>query len=76
MELWLYEIEGKIMSEDYGKDLNSVKNIKKKNEMIEDDVGYKKERIEGIRVEDRKFVERGKLDDEKIKDKEVELNER
>ena len=31
LELWLSEIEGQLLSEDYGKDLTSVQNLQKKH---------------------------------------------
>lgn len=38
METWLADIEGQLMSEDYGKDLTSVQNLLKKHDMVESDV--------------------------------------
>lgn len=34
IELWLSEIEGQLMSEDYGKDLTSVQNLQKKHALL------------------------------------------
>ena len=38
LEVWLGDIEGQLMSEDYGKDLVSVQNLQKKHDMVENDV--------------------------------------
>jgi spectrin alpha len=76
VELWLSEIEGQLMSEDYGKDLTSVQNLQKKHALLEADVGSHQDRIEGIRVAASQFVERGHFDADNIKAKEVALTER
>ena len=38
IELWLYEVEGQLASDDYGKDLTSVQNLQKKHALLEADV--------------------------------------
>lgn len=38
IELWLYEMEGHLASDDYGKDLTSVQNLQKKHALLEADV--------------------------------------
>lgn len=38
IELWLYEVEGHLASDDYGKDLTSVQNLQKKQALLEADV--------------------------------------
>jgi len=76
VELWLSEIEGQLMSEDYGKDLTSVQNLQKKHALLEADVGSHQDRIEGIRVAASQFVERGHFDADNIKSKEVALTDR
>lgn len=38
IELWLYEVEGHLASDDYGKDLTSVQNLQKKHALLEADV--------------------------------------
>ncbi|XP_046986663.1 spectrin alpha chain isoform X3 [Schistocerca americana] len=76
VELWLSEIEGQLMSEDYGKDLTSVQNLQKKHALLEADVASHQDRIEGIRVAAAQFVERGHFDADNIKAKELALTER
>ena len=46
IELWLSEVEGQLMSEDYGKDLTSVQNLQKKHALLEADVASHSDRIE------------------------------
>lgn len=71
VELWLSEIEGQLMSEDYGKDLTSVQNLQKKHALLEADVLSHQDRIDGIRHNAAQFVERGHFDADNIKTKEV-----
>lgn len=76
VELWLSEIEGQLMSEDYGKDLTSVQNLQKKHALLEADVGSHQDRIEAIRVAANQFVERGHFDADNIQTKQEALCER
>ena len=36
--VWLYEVEGHLASDDYGKDLTNVQNLQKKHALLEADV--------------------------------------
>ena len=60
LELWLSEVEGQLLSEDYGKDLTSVQNLQKKHALHQD-------RIDGIRISSEQFVNAGHFDAENIK---------
>ncbi|XP_049820921.1 spectrin alpha chain isoform X3 [Aethina tumida] len=76
VELWLSEIEGQLMSEDYGKDLTSVQNLQKKHALLGADVASHKDRIEGITQAANQFVERGHFDADNIAQKQKVLCER
>ncbi|XP_026468326.1 LOW QUALITY PROTEIN: spectrin alpha chain-like, partial [Ctenocephalides felis] len=76
VELWLSEIEGQLLSEDYGKDLTSVQNLQKKHALLEADVGAHNDRIDGIKLSAGQFVEGGHFDADNIRAKEVALAER
>ncbi|CRL06706.1 CLUMA_CG019447, isoform A [Clunio marinus] len=76
VELWLSEIEGQLLSEDYGKDLTSVQNLQKKHALLEGDVMSHQDRIEGIKVAANKFVEGGHFDADNIRNKEIILSKR
>lgn len=67
--MWLSEIEGQLLSEDYGKDLTSVQNLQKKHGLLEADVGAHQDRIDGIRISSEQFVNAGHFDSENIKTK-------
>lgn len=38
IEMWLHEMEGHLMSEDFGKDYVSVQNLQKKHGLLEGDI--------------------------------------
>lgn len=76
IELWLSEIEGQLMSEDYGKDLTGVQNLIKKQALLEADVAAHQDRIDGVRIQADQFVDRGHFDAENIKGKQQSLQER
>ena len=76
IELWLSEVEGQLLSEDYGKDLTSVQNLQKKHALLEADVMAHQDRIEHIKVAANKFVEGGHFDADNIRNKEQALSKR
>lgn len=76
VELWLSEMEGQLMSEDYGRDLTSVQNLQKKHALLEADVGSHADRVEGIRTASQQFVERGHFDADNIKSKQEGVTDR
>ncbi|XP_072162112.1 spectrin alpha chain [Bemisia tabaci] len=76
IELWLSEIEGQLLSEDYGKDLTSVQNLQKKHALLEADVGSHQDRIEGIRIAANQFIERGHFDADNIHAKQTAVCDR
>ncbi|KAL0850595.1 hypothetical protein ABMA28_012356 [Loxostege sticticalis] len=69
IELWLSEVEGQLLSEDYGKDLTSVQNLQKKHALLEADVSSHAERIEAIRSQAEQFIEKGHFDADNIQAK-------
>lgn len=46
LEFWLGEVEILLRSEDYGKDLASIENLLKKQQLLEADVAAHVERVE------------------------------
>ncbi|XP_055312363.1 spectrin alpha chain isoform X2 [Sitodiplosis mosellana] len=76
IELWLSEIEGQLLSEDYGKDLTSVQNLQKKQALLEADVMAHQDRVESIKVTANKFIESGHFDSDNIRNKEETLTKR
>ena len=76
IELWLSEIEGQLLSEDYGKDLTSVQNLQKKHALLEADVASHQERIETIGQAAEQFVAQGHFDADNIRQKQQLLQGR
>ncbi|XP_052259701.1 spectrin alpha chain-like isoform X3 [Dreissena polymorpha] len=81
VESWLGDVEGQLMSEDYGKllrrqDLTSVQNLQKKHALLEADVAAHQDRIENIAVQAKSFVESGHFDSDNIKAKQTQLHNR
>uniref|UniRef100_A0A8C5QUK2 Spectrin alpha chain, non-erythrocytic 1 n=1 Tax=Leptobrachium leishanense TaxID=445787 RepID=A0A8C5QUK2_9ANUR len=73
IELWLYEVEGHLASDDYGKDLTNVQNLQKKHALLEADVAAHQDRIDGITIQGRQFQEAGHFDADNIKKKQEAL---
>lgn len=76
IELWLSEIEGQLLSEDFGKDLTNVQNLQKKHALLESDVASHEDRINSIRLAADKFVESGHFDADNIRRKEAIVTKR
>uniref|UniRef100_A0A668ATS1 Spectrin alpha, non-erythrocytic 1 n=1 Tax=Myripristis murdjan TaxID=586833 RepID=A0A668ATS1_9TELE len=73
IELWLYEVEGHLASDDFGKDLTSVQNLQKKHALLEADVAAHQDRIDGITIQARQFQEAGHFDADNIRKKQEAL---
>lgn len=71
LEIWLSEVEGQLLSEDYGKDLTSVQNLQKKHALLEADVASHQDRIDAIKQAAQQFIESGHFDVESILAKQV-----
>ncbi|XP_018608375.1 spectrin alpha chain, non-erythrocytic 1-like isoform X4 [Scleropages formosus] len=76
IELWLYEVEGHLASDDYGKDLTGVQNLQKKHALLEADVWAHQDRIDGITIQARQFQEAGHFDTDNICRKQEALSTR
>lgn len=76
IELWLSEIEGQLLSEDFGKDLNSVQNLLKKQALLEADVAAHQDRVDGVVIQANGFIQRGHFDAPNIQAKQQSLIER
>uniref|UniRef100_A0A8C4WXB9 Spectrin alpha, non-erythrocytic 1 n=1 Tax=Eptatretus burgeri TaxID=7764 RepID=A0A8C4WXB9_EPTBU len=76
VELWLYELEGHLASEDYGKDLTSVQNLQRKHALLEADVTAHQDRIDGVVIQAQQFQEAGHFDANAIETKKTALASR
>lgn len=76
LELWLSEIEGQVVSEDFGKDLTSVQNLQKKHALLDADVTSHQDRVDGVRIASDQFVMAGHFDGDNIVAKKTILLDR
>ena len=76
IELWLTEVEAQLLSEDFGKDLNSVQNLLKKQALLENDVAAHQERIDAVASQAEGFLDRSHFDAANIHAKQLGLLER
>ncbi len=71
LEIWLSEVEGQLLSEDYGKDLTSVQNLQKKHALLEADVSSHQDRIDAIKAAAQQFIDSAHFDVDSILAKQV-----
>lgn len=71
LEIWLSEVEGQLLSEDYGKDLTSVQNLQKKHALLEADVTSHQDRIDAIKSAAQQFIDSSHFDVDSILAKQV-----
>lgn len=71
LEIWLSEVEGQLLSEDYGKDLTSVQNLQKKHALLEADVASHQDRMDAIKSAAQQFIDTGHFDVDSILAKQV-----
>jgi len=76
LEIWLSEVEGQLLSEDYGKDLTSVQNLQKKHALLEADVTSHQDRIDAIKLAAQQFVDSGHFDVDSIVTKQCTVTDR
>ncbi|XP_067662527.1 spectrin alpha chain-like isoform X1 [Haliotis asinina] len=76
MEFWLGEVEQMLASEDYGKDLASVQNLLKKQQLLEADITAHEDRITDLNSQADQFIEAGVWDAESLQDRKKTINER
>jgi len=76
VEGWLADIEGSLISEDYGKDLTNVQNLQKRHALLEADVMAHQDRLEQLQSQATTFEDGGHFDKDKITVKKVEVVER
>ncbi|XP_071948314.1 spectrin alpha chain, non-erythrocytic 1-like isoform X2 [Antedon mediterranea] len=70
MDAWLTELDAQLASDDYGKDLASVSSLKKKLEMMEEDIVAREERVVACKVQREEFAQSGHFDVDNIAKKE------
>lgn len=76
LDFWLGEVESLLTSEDAGKDLSSVQNLMKKQQLVEADVQAHEDRIKDMNTQADSLVESGQFDSAGIQEKRQSINER
>lgn len=69
IEMWMDEVEMKLKYEENGKDMESVKKMMKRKNMIEEDVKSKIEDVEKVKDNEEEFKRYNKLMGEEIKER-------
>ncbi|XP_021964674.1 spectrin alpha chain isoform X2 [Folsomia candida] len=76
LEFWLGEIESLLQSEDNGKDLASVQNLMKKQQLIEADISSHEDRVQDLNDQAESLITSGQFDDGNIDEKRKLINAR
>lgn len=76
LDFWLGEVESLLTSEDAGKDLASVQNLMKKQQLVEADIQAHEDRIKDMNTQADSLVESGQFDSAGIQEKRQSINER
>ena len=76
LDFWLGEVESLLTSEDAGKDLASVQNLMKKQQLVEADIQAHEDRIKDMNTQADSLVESGQFDSAGIHEKRQSINER
>lgn len=76
LDFWLGEVESLLTSEDAGKDLASVQNLMKKQQLVEADIQAHEDRIKDMNQQADSLVDSGQFDSAGIQEKRQSINER
>ncbi|BFZ06026.1 hypothetical protein BsWGS_09066 [Bradybaena similaris] len=76
VESWLADVEGSLISEDYGRDLTNVQNLQKRHAILEADVLAHQDRLEQLQSQATIFHNGDHFDKDTIKVKEVQVVDR
>jgi len=76
VEFWLGEIENQLANDDVGRDLTSVQNMLKKQQLLENDIANHESAISELNKTADEFIENNMFDVENIKETRNSINER
>ena len=76
LDFWLGEVESLLTSEDAGKDLASVQNLMKKQQLVEADINAHEERIKDMNDQADSLIESEQFDAAAIQEKRQSINSR
>lgn len=69
LEFWLGEVETLLSSEDYGRDLTSIENLLKKQQLIEADINAHTERVAEMNAQADSLLDTEQFDNQQIEDR-------
>ena len=73
IDMWINDVENSLTSDDYGKDMTSVQNLQKKQQLLENEFQLKKERIDQLLKDAEHFQQIGHFDANNILKKQIQL---
>lgn len=73
IDMWINDVENTLSSDDYGKDMTSVQNLQKKQQLLESEFQTKKDRIDQLSREAEHFQQSGHFDANNILKKQIQL---
>ncbi|CAF4419136.1 unnamed protein product, partial [Adineta steineri] len=76
VEFWLGEIENQLANDDVGRDLTSVQNMLKKQQLLENDIANHESAIVDLNKTGDEFIENNMFDVENIKETRNTINDR
>jgi len=66
VDMWINDVENTLTSDDYGKDMTSVQNLQKKQQLLENEFALKKDRIDQLSKDAEHFQQIGHFDSNNI----------
>ncbi|CAF1062161.1 unnamed protein product, partial [Didymodactylos carnosus] len=72
-DMWINDVENTLANDDYGKDMTSVQNLQKKQQLLENEFNIKKEKIDQLSKDAEHFQQVGHFDANNILKKQIQL---
>lgn len=76
LEFWLGEVETLLSSEDYGRDLTSIENLLKKQQLIEADINAHNERVAEMNAQANSLLDTEQFNNQQIDERRKGINDR
>ena len=72
-DMWINDVENTLTNDDFGKDMTSVQNLQKKQQLLENEFQLKKDRIDQLSKDAEHFQQIGHFDSNNILKKQIQL---
>ncbi|CAF3226908.1 unnamed protein product [Rotaria socialis] len=73
IDMWINDVENTLTNDDFGKDMTSVQNFQKKQQLLENEFSLKKDRIDQLSKDAEHFQQIGHFDSNNILKKQIQL---